>query len=125
MSRMNWNRWLEHEGDELLTWLHGCEETAKRAIDGIWAFFREKIPAELRNLLAWSIKKLVYGCRVATRVARIAGLGLAWLAIVGGPLAIYPNCVTGTWAVLASVGSWWGLQQQRIIITEVKGVRRG
>jgi len=130
MNRMDWNRWLAHEGDDLLTWLHAGEETVKRAITGIGAFFRERIPQVVRQVAAWVRDKCIYGGRVATRVARIAGFGVVWLGIVLGPLAIYPCIITGVWFALALTGSWWGLRHrldtpQRIIITQLKEVRRG
>ena len=130
MSRMNWNRWLEHEGDELLTWLHDSEQAVKRAIHGVWKFLVVKIPELFRHLLVWLEDKCIYACRVATRVARLAGLAMLWLVIVAGPLVVYPGIITGAWAALALAGSWWGLQrrlvkQQRVSITEVKGVRNG
>lgn len=130
MSRINWNHWLEHEGDELLTWLHESEQAVKRAIQGVWKFLVMKIPELCRHLLVWLEGKCIYACRVATRVARLAGLALVWLLIAGGPLAVYPGVITGAWGALVLAGSWWGLQrqhvkQQRVTITEMKGARNG
>jgi hypothetical protein len=108
MSRMNWNRWLEHEGDELLTWLHESEKKAIRALFGIGHFVVRKIPELCRQLL---------------------GLLVALGLIVFGPLGIYPGILTGGWAVVAIVGSWWGLsrqiRRQRVTVTTVKGVWNG
>ena len=110
MSRTNWNGWLEHEGDARLTGLHDVEQVPKRAISGIWKFPTIKLPELCRHFLVWLEQKCIYALRVATRVGRIAGFALAWLAIVFAPLVISPGIITGGWALLALFGSWWGLQ---------------
>lgn len=112
MNHMNWNRWLAHEGDAVLTWLHETEEVPKRAICGIWKFVVIKIPELSRHLLVWLEEKCIYACRVAIRLARLTGLASAWGLIVFGPLAIYPGVATGGWALLALLGSWWGVQRR-------------
>lgn len=112
MSQINWKSLMEHEGDTLLTWLHEAEEGCKRAIYGIWLFIVRKIPALFRHVLAWLQEKFLYACRVAVRVARLAGIFVAWLAIVFGPLVAYAGIVTGAWMVIALAGSVYGVQRQ-------------
>jgi hypothetical protein len=126
---MDRNRWLAHEGDALLTWLHESEEKAKRAIFGIGHFIVRKIPELFRQWLELLNVKLIYAARVATRVSRVAGLLAALVLIVFGPLAIYPGILTGAWSVVTIVGSWWGLsrqiRRQQVTVTTVKAVQHG
>ena len=130
MSRMDWKAFLEHEGDEILTSLKKAEDAVVRAILGIWLFIIKTIPELARTFLLWLQAKFAYACRIALRLARIAGLLIAWAVIVFAPIKVYPGIITVSWAILAVVGSYWGLQRQfvkhqRITITEVKGVRNG
>lgn len=129
MARFNWKDLHAHEGDALLTWLHESEEKAKRAIFGIGHFIVRKIPELCRQLFEFLHVKLIYAAKVATRISRLAGLLGALALIVFGPLAIYPGILTGGWAVVAIVGSWWGLsrqiRRQRVTVTTVKGVSNG
>ena len=114
MSRNKWNDWLEHEGDEVLTFMYTCEVATARAIQGIWFFLVTTIPDFCRHLLSWLSETFVYLCRVATRAARLAGLVLAWLLIVFGPLVFYPGFITGGWSALALAGSWWGVRHRQV-----------
>jgi hypothetical protein len=112
MSRINWTKLLEHEGDALLTWLREAEDGCTRAIRGIWLFIVTKIPELLRHFLTWLYEMFFYVCRVTVRVARFAVLFTLLLGIIFGPLVVYPGIVTGAWAVLAFVGSIYGAQRQ-------------
>jgi len=112
MKRINWREIFEHKGDAFLTFLHDLEQCCRRAIHGIWLFIVKKIPELFRDLLTWLYETFFYTCRVAVRVARLAGVFAAWLIVVFGPFALFSGPVAVTWAVLAIAGSVYGVQRQ-------------
>jgi hypothetical protein len=112
MNKGTQDSWLKHEGDEILTFLHTVEEGLVRAIHGIWLFIWLKIPELARLLFSWLQVQCIYVFRIALRVARIAGIFIAWALIVFGPVAIYAGILTGLWSALAFGASIWGVQRQ-------------
>jgi hypothetical protein len=112
MSPINWKNLLEHEGDAFLSFLERLEDSFIRMIRGIAIFIWKKIPELFRHVLSWLQLKMIYVSRVVVRLGRVAGVFLAWVGIVFGPIAVYPGIVTFAWLTLAIVGSVWGIQRQ-------------
>lgn len=100
------------ESDDTLAFLQKWEEGFLRAIHGVPVFIYKKIPAIARRCAAWLRKSLDYTYLVAVRVVRVAGLGVAWLALVFGPLVFFFGWLSALWALLALAGSLWGVDRQ-------------
>ncbi len=114
MARTNW---LDTGGDFWLRGLRDLEELPKRGIrgiGGIGSFIVTRIPQLCLRLLAWLEERCIYACKVAIRVLRIAGLALFWLAIVAAPFCVYPGIITGSWVLVALLGSWWGMHHHHM-----------
>jgi hypothetical protein len=108
----NWKHLLEHEGDAILSWLESTEAEFVRMIYGIWLFIRMRIPELFRRFIEWLKEKFAYAFRVVFRLARVVVAFVACVAIVFGPLVVYPNAVTELWLILALTGSVWGYRRQ-------------
>ena len=125
MSRSNWKLWIVGNDDVnqhgILMFLRDIEDFFLRMIRGIVAFLVERVPKFFRVMLDWLHAKFVLSVRIAVRLVRVGIVVISWLAIVFGPITLYPGIVSVNWMVLALIGSVWGLRRQlKVRATRVK-----
>lgn len=103
---------IRHNAHATVVLLRDIEKLILRMIRGIPMLFMEWVPDLFRHFLDWFHRTIILWSCIAIGVARVAAVFALWIAIVFGPLIIWPGYITSLWMMITLIGAVWELRRR-------------